>query len=192
MLRPGERGADPERRQRSMSQIRRSKRTNMSMQWIIPAACIRVSRFIARSHGQAAYNHEASQRSICAQHSSSNVARTCRRVMLSRLRVGERSQHHDVPLRASCSCISWTRSVELRVEAQSTEVANAVEKHLNPTRDIVFVRVYTKFVAGYNVSGSEHNGITISSQYCCPGVPANGTNKFLVHARKKQPRSREC
>ena len=68
----------------------------------------------------------------------------------------------------------------MRVPAQSAEVANAVVKKLNPTRDTVFARVYTKFVGGYNVSGSEYDGIGITSQYCCPGVPANGTNKFNV------------
>jgi len=75
---------------------------------------------------------------------------------------------------------SGQRSLEMRVPAQSTQIANGVDKHINPTRDIVFVRAYTKFGAGYNVNGSEHNGIAITSQYCCPGVPANGTNKFYV------------
>jgi len=75
---------------------------------------------------------------------------------------------------------SGQRSLQMRIPAQSSNIANAVDKHLNPTRDIVFVRAYTKFVGGYNVSGSEHNGLTISAQYCCPGVPANGTNKFYV------------
>ena len=90
-------------------------------------------------------------------------------------------QQHYVQIATDpANVFSGQRSVQMRVPAQSTEVGNAIEKHLNPTRDIVFVRAYTKFIAGYNVSGSEHNGLSMSAQYCCPGVPANGTNKFEV------------
>ena len=74
----------------------------------------------------------------------------------------------------------FSRSLQMRVPARSTEIADAVVKKLNPAQNILFVRVYTKFGAGYNVSGSEHNGIAISSQYCCPGVPANGTDRKSV------------
>lgn len=72
------------------------------------------------------------------------------------------------------------QSVEFRVPKQSTEIGNALEKVLSTKQDLVFVRAYTKFSAGYNASGSEHNGIIIQANYCCPGVPANGTNKFAV------------
>jgi hypothetical protein len=68
----------------------------------------------------------------------------------------------------------------MRIPAQTSNIANGVDKHLSPTRNLVFVRAYTKFGAAYSASGSEHNGIAITSQYCCPGVPANGTNKFYV------------
>lgn len=73
-----------------------------------------------------------------------------------------------------------TKALEFRIPQQSAEVANAVVKNLSPTEDTVFVRVYTKFEAGYNTMGSSHSGIAISAQYCCPGIPANGTNKFYV------------
>jgi hypothetical protein len=72
------------------------------------------------------------------------------------------------------------KSLEFRVPQQSTEVANAVIKNLNPTEDTVFVRVYTKFESGYSAIGSNHNGIALKAQYSTPGVPANGTNKFYV------------
>lgn len=75
---------------------------------------------------------------------------------------------------------SGNRSLEFRVPRQSSAVANAVVKNVSPTQDTVFVRVYTKFAPGYDAIGSEHNGIGISSNYCCPGVPSNGTNKFFV------------
>ena len=75
---------------------------------------------------------------------------------------------------------SGQRSIQMRVPAQTTEVGNALVKNLNPTLNTLFVRVYTKFSTGWNVSGSTHGGIVISSQYCCPGVPSTGTNKWLV------------
>ena len=65
-------------------------------------------------------------------------------------------QQQDVQITTDPAHVfSGQRSLEMRVPAQGTEIANAVVKKLNPTRDTVFVRVYTKFVAGYNVSGSE-------------------------------------
>jgi hypothetical protein len=73
-----------------------------------------------------------------------------------------------------------SKGLELKVPRQTTEIANAVERTLSTSSDTVFVRVYTKFDSAYSASGSEHNGIVISSNYCCPGVPANGSNKFYV------------
>lgn len=75
---------------------------------------------------------------------------------------------------------SGKQSLEFRVPQQSTAIANAVERSLSTPVDTVFVRVYAKFDAAYNASGSEHNGIAITANYCCPGVPADGTNKFYV------------
>src|SRR5262245_44863749 len=66
-------------------------------------------------------------------------------------------------------------------------VGNGLMKHLLEERDIVFFRFYSKFEAGFDVTGagSFHNGGSISAHYhvggqSTPGVPANGTNKFLV------------
>jgi hypothetical protein len=80
----------------------------------------------------------------------------------------------------SGNVFSGKKALEFKVPHQTSEIANAVEKVLSPTRDTVFVRAYTKFGSGYNANGSEHNGIAISANYCCPGVPANGSNKFYV------------
>jgi hypothetical protein len=44
----------------------------------------------------------------------------------------------------------------------------------------LFLRFYARYDAGFNVVGSSHNGSTISARYCCPGVRADGFNKFLV------------
>jgi len=80
----------------------------------------------------------------------------------------------------STNVFAGSKSLEFKVPGGTTEIANAVERTLSTPQDTVFVRVYTKFSSGYNVSGSEHNGIAVTSNYCCPGVPANGTNKFYV------------
>ena len=50
----------------------------------------------------------------------------------------------------------------------------------NPKRDVLFLRYYSKFDVGFNVLGSSHNGSTIEANYCCPGVRADGYNKFFV------------
>lgn len=81
---------------------------------------------------------------------------------------------------------SGGRALEFRVPQQSTEVANAAVKHLSPTEDVLFVRVYTKFDPGYDANGSNHNGIAISANYSTPGVPANGTNKFYVNVENSR------
>jgi hypothetical protein len=65
-------------------------------------------------------------------------------------------------------------------QVNNQEVSNAVVKTISPTQDTLFVRVYTKFDAGYHVTtGSNHNGIRISAQYPGPGTPPNGTDFFL-------------
>ncbi len=72
------------------------------------------------------------------------------------------------------------KSLEFTVPHQSSEVSNTVAKVVSPGQDTLFLRYYARFDGGFNVVGSSHNGSTISAQYCCPGVRANGFNKFLV------------
>ena len=86
----------------------------------------------------------------------------------------------------SGSIYSGKHAIEFKVPHQTSEIANALEKVLTPTVDTVFVRVYTKFGLGYKATGSEHNGIVISANYCCPGVPANGSNKFYVNVENSR------
>ena len=62
----------------------------------------------------------------------------------------------------------------------SSEVSNTVAKFVSPERDALFLRYYARFDGGFNVLGSSHNGSTVSAHYCCPGVRADGYNKFLV------------
>jgi hypothetical protein len=84
-----------------------------------------------------------------------------------------------------------TRALEFRIPISSSEISNAVWKTINPTEDTIFVRAYTKFDSGFDASGSGHNGISVSSQYCCPGVPANGTNKFHVNVENSRESTSE-
>jgi hypothetical protein len=72
------------------------------------------------------------------------------------------------------------KSVELTVPRTSAEVSNTLLKSLSQERDTLFLRYYARFDSGFNVSGSSHNGSTISAHYCCPGARADGFNKFLV------------
>ena len=51
---------------------------------------------------------------------------------------------------------------------------------------MLFLRYYSKFQPPYDVVGSSHNGSSISAHYfingqATPGVPADGTNKFLAN-----------
>ena len=75
---------------------------------------------------------------------------------------------------------SGGKALEFTVPQQSGEVSNNAVKSVSPERDVLFLRYYAKYDAGFNVLGSSHNGSTISAHYCCPGVPADGYNKFLV------------
>jgi len=184
-----------------MSQMRRSKGANMCVQWSVPAACIKVSSILLLlsslaggvTYAQSPNPLPSGNNGIAAKYPGDSNIKSDPNVIFADDFESYSSesqlwgnwdniyQQQDVQITTDpANVFSGQRSLEMRVPAQSTEVANAVVKKLNPTRDTVFVRVYTKFVAGYNVSGSEHNGIAISSQYCCPGVPANGTNKFYV------------
>lgn len=75
---------------------------------------------------------------------------------------------------------SGSKALEFTVPKQSSEMANAAIKYVSPTHDVLFLRYYAKFDSGYNVLGSSHNGGTIEAKYCCPGVRADGYNKFFV------------
>ena len=73
-----------------------------------------------------------------------------------------------------------SKALEFTIPQTTTEAGPSVAKNLAPERDVLFVRTYSKFNEGYDAVGSAHAGIDISAHYCCPGVPANGLNKFHV------------
>ena len=78
------------------------------------------------------------------------------------------------------------QALEMIVPQQDTELSNAADKLVSPELDVLFLRYYAKFQPPYDVVGSSHNGSMISSHYfdngqATPGIPADGTNKFLVN-----------
>jgi hypothetical protein len=72
------------------------------------------------------------------------------------------------------------KSLEFTVPRTTSEVSNTVAKRVSPERAVLFLRYYARFDGAFNVVGSSHNGSVISAHYCCPGVRADGANKFLV------------
>ncbi|MGR9108178.1 MAG: fibronectin type III domain-containing protein [Gammaproteobacteria bacterium] len=72
-----------------------------------------------------------------------------------------------------------SKAVEFTLPQTASEVANALVKNVSPTQDTLFVRAYTKFDSGFDVTAPGHNGIRISAQYPGPGQAPNGTDFFL-------------
>ena len=80
----------------------------------------------------------------------------------------------------SANVFAGAKSLGMSVPVIKGEVSNTAIKYVNPELDVLFVRFYAKFDANFDVLGSSHNGSTIQSKYSGPGIPANGTNKFVV------------
>jgi hypothetical protein len=77
---------------------------------------------------------------------------------------------------------SGNKSVEFTIPVTTTELGVGLIRTLSPEQDTVFMRVYQKFDPGYNIAGSNHNGIRLSAKY--PEIagqkpPADGTGFFL-------------
>lgn len=77
------------------------------------------------------------------------------------------------------------KAIEFTVPQMNAELSNGIDKIVKPERDLLFLRYYSKFQGPFDVVGSSHNGSMISAHYfngnmATPGVPANGTNKFLA------------
>lgn len=79
-----------------------------------------------------------------------------------------------------------SQSVRLTVPTQDSEVSNELMKDVEPAVDVLFLRYYSKYDPAFDIVGSSHNGSTMSASYwdgpgSGPGIPADGTNKFLVN-----------
>lgn len=85
----------------------------------------------------------------------------------------------------SASVHAGKQALEFTSPKQDAELSNAVARHLDKEQDVLFLRYYTKYDPRFDVVGSTHNGGGISAHYytngmATPGVPADGTNKFLI------------
>jgi hypothetical protein len=77
------------------------------------------------------------------------------------------------------------QSLEFTSPLQSAELSNGVARSVAPELDLLFLRYYSRYDPSFDVVGSSHNGGGISAHYfnngmATPGVPANGTNKYLI------------
>jgi len=77
------------------------------------------------------------------------------------------------------------KALEFTLPQQTMELSNGVQKILKTELDVLYLRFYSKFERSFDVTGSSHNGGGINAHYfngfnATPGVPANGTNKFLI------------
>jgi len=78
-----------------------------------------------------------------------------------------------------------SKALEFTSPMQTAELSNGIARAVSPERDVLFLRFYSRYDATFDVVGSSHNGGGISAHYfvngmATPGVPANGTNKYLV------------
>ena len=82
---------------------------------------------------------------------------------------------------------SGRRALEITIPQQEISLSVDVGRDLAVTRDVLFLRFYTKFQQGYDVPRtSSHNGGTISGGYypggaATPGKRADGRNKFFAN-----------
>ncbi|HMF39144.1 MAG TPA: hypothetical protein VKQ32_00555 [Polyangia bacterium] len=78
------------------------------------------------------------------------------------------------------------KALQFTLPQQTAELSDGTDKLVSPELDVLFLRYYSKFMPPYDVVGSSHNGSSISAHYfignqATPGVPADGTNKFLAN-----------
>jgi hypothetical protein len=79
------------------------------------------------------------------------------------------------------------RALEITIPKQEKSLSVDVGRNLAETRDVLFLRFYTRFQQGYDLPRtSSHNGGSISSGYypggaATPGKRADGHNKFIAN-----------
>jgi hypothetical protein len=94
--------------------------------------------------------------------------------------------YHNVGLtNDSADVFAGNQALEMIAPQQDEELSNGVARTVSPELDVLFLRFYSKFDDTFDIFGSSHNGGGISAHYfmdgmATPGIPADGTNKFLV------------
>lgn len=77
------------------------------------------------------------------------------------------------------------RAVEFTAPQQTAELSNTIARVLTGDLDVLYLRYYSRYEDTFDVTGSSHNGAEISAGYyvngnASPGVPADGSNKYLI------------
>jgi hypothetical protein len=94
--------------------------------------------------------------------------------------------YHEVRIATEpANVYAGAQSVELTAPQQTTELSNTVAKVLANELDVLYLRYYSRYEDTFDITGSSHNGGEISAHYyvdgnASPGIPADGTNKFLI------------
>lgn len=93
--------------------------------------------------------------------------------------------HNSLITRDAANVFAGSQSLEFQSPMQAEELSNGVARSVSPERDLLFMRYYSRFDTTFDVVGSTHNGGGISAHYfvdgnATPGIPADGTNKFLI------------
>jgi hypothetical protein len=74
-----------------------------------------------------------------------------------------------------------SKSLRVRMPSTGTDMWNALIKRISPTRDKLFVRVYSRYAPNYAGVLEAHNGLRVTGNYLGPGVRPNGRDFFLVN-----------
>ena len=96
-------------------------------------------------------------------------------------------QNQDVAIATDAANVhGGKQALQFTLPQQTAELSDGTDKVLKTELDVLYLRYYSKFEPPYDVVGSSHNGSSISAHYfngnmATPGVPADGTNKFLVN-----------
>jgi len=107
---------------------------------------------------------------------------------LDNLRARWDNVYHDANIRFAeepANVHGGKKALEFTVPQQQAEVSNSVVKHLADGYDVLFLRYYSRFGAGFDQVGSSHNGgflaaIAPGVAFATPGVRADGRNKFIT------------
>lgn len=98
------------------------------------------------------------------------------------------SIYHNVNLKiveGRANVFGGKRALEITVPKQEAEISNELVKQFQKGYDILFLRFYSRFEAGFDQIGSSHNGgylaaIAPGIPYATPGIRADGRNKFAA------------
>ncbi len=88
-------------------------------------------------------------------------------------------------VRDGANVYAGSQALQMTQPQQDAEHSNGVQRLVDPELDVLFLRWYAKLAPSFDVVGSSHNGAGISAHYfmgfmSTPGIPADGTNKFLI------------